>query len=95
MTLEELINARAIAGATYAAAIEQLHTAYVNLAAIDQALMNGGIGHDGAPDVRTFAELPQCQEKFAHPVFAPIAPAQCWRGEVTSRRDEILKGFEQ
>jgi hypothetical protein len=95
VTLEELINARAIAGSTYAAAIEQLHVAYVNLAGIDHALMNGGIGHDGAPDVRTFAELPQHQEAFAHPVFAPREDGRCWRSEVTSRRDEILKGFDQ
>jgi hypothetical protein len=95
VTLEELINARAIAGSTYAAAIEQLHAAYVNLAAIDQALMNGGIGHDGAPDVRTFAELPQHQEAFAHPVFAPIDTSKCWREEIYARRNEILKGIGQ
>jgi hypothetical protein len=54
MDLSQLLAARDAAGQRYAAAVNELHAALIDLAAIDEALMNATTGFDGRADIRTF-----------------------------------------
>jgi hypothetical protein len=94
MTLDELLEARAAAGARYAAATGELHEALVELASLDLVLMSDGSGHDGRVDMRTFFDLPQNLGTLAHPKFAPLDGITCWRDEIKARRDAILNSME-
>jgi hypothetical protein len=89
MNITDLKNARAVAGATYADAIERLRAAYVELAALDLALISQNGGRpDAAP---TFGQLPQNPGPFEHPIFAKTNHAVCWRDLVVARRDALLR----
>jgi hypothetical protein len=91
MNLADLKNAHSIAGAEYAAAVERLKTAYIELAAIDVVLANGNVGHGEV--VPTFGRLPQNPDGFAHPKFAPIDHAVDWHRSIAKRRDALLKAL--
>jgi hypothetical protein len=95
MNLEDLRNARAVAGANYSAAVDRLREAYIELAALDMVSANGGIGNDDAPNVRTFGFLPQNIDRFEHPTFSPIDPATCWRDAIAARRDALLRALSK
>jgi hypothetical protein len=89
MTLEELRSSQAAAGARYTKAVEELHAAFVDIAAVDGALANGNSGYGDV--VHTFGPvMPQNAGLFAHPVFAPIDPAFCWHVEATAKRNAII-----
>lgn len=94
MSTDELITAQATAGARYAAAIEELHAAFVDLAAIDAALDNG---HSGNLEiVRSFGPLlPVNISLFAHPIFAPDVTVGLWPSEVNEKRDALIATFPQ
>jgi hypothetical protein len=92
MTLDELISAQAKAGERYAAAVAELHSAFVDLAAIDGALANGNSGH--GEFVHTFGPvMPQNAGLFAHPVYAPTDPTFCWHSEATAKRNALINEF--
>ncbi len=94
MTYDELISTQAKAGARYAAAVAELHSAFVELAAIDGALANK---HSGHPEViRTFGPvLPQNPGLFAHPIYAPVDPAFCWTEEAMAARNDLINNFSR
>lgn len=97
MTLAELIAARAAAGAAYAAAVAELRSTMIELAAIDRALDSSNSGLSGAlrpvasffelGDTSGWARLPR------HPVYAPngIAPMV---DAVVARADELGAALE-
>jgi hypothetical protein len=94
MTLAELIHAQAKAGERYAAAIAELHAAFVDLAAIDGALANGNSGHGDY--VPTFGPvMAQNAGIFSHPVYAPVDAGFCWLNEATAKRNEIIHKFNR
>ena len=77
MGLPELIISRDLAGQRYAAAVAELHDALVDLAAIDQALMNANLGYDGRNDVRGFHDLPAESQSSS---IGPCSVCNCGRG---------------
>jgi hypothetical protein len=91
MTLAEIISAQAKAGERYSAAVEELHAAFVDLAAIEGALSNANSGHGDY--VPTFSALVQNAGPFAHPVYAPTDPAFCWHTEATAKRNALINKF--
>ena len=93
MKLDELLETRAAAGERYAAATGELHSALVELAAIDAVLLSDASGHHEHP-LPTFFALPQNLGTLAHPLYAPADTVTCWRDEIKSRRDELLAKFE-
>jgi hypothetical protein len=95
MTLQEILEKRAVAGARYAAATGELHDSLIELAALDEVLASSRAGFDGAPNVRTFVGMIQNLAQFSHPKFAVVDPAICWREEVKARRDAILAQIEE
>jgi hypothetical protein len=91
MTLDDLITNQTKAGERYAAAIAELHAAFIELAAIDATLDNG---HSGHPDVvRSFGPLHPNLGLFAHPVFAPDVTVGAWSDEVREKRDALIASF--
>jgi hypothetical protein len=93
MNIRDLKDAHAAAGVTYAGAIERLRAAFVELAALELALISQNGGRpDAAP---TFGQLPQNPGPFEHPIFAKVNPATCWRDQVAARRESLLKALEK
>jgi hypothetical protein len=93
MKIDELLEKRAAAGERYAAATGELHTALIELAALDAVLASDTSGHFERP-VRTFFDVPQNLANLAHPKFAPADMTTCWRDQIAARRDELLAKFE-
>jgi len=90
MKFEDLLDSHSAAGKRYTAATIELHDAFVELAALDEVLANGNVGHADAQNIRSFVNTPQNLGSFQHPKFAPIDPAICWRDQIKSRRDEPI-----
>lgn len=85
-TLPQLLTQRAAAGARYAAAVAELHTALVDLAALDATLNNTNVRPASQPDP-TFHEVPDTLPwPFCHPVYAPRALLPHWRDEIQVAR---------
>jgi hypothetical protein len=95
MTLDEILETHAAAGARYRNATDELRDSFVELAALDEVLASSRAGFDGAPNVRTFTGMIQNLAQFSHPKFAVVDPAICWREEVKGRRDAILAQIEE
>ena len=89
-TVEDLKAQRAAAGARYAAAVAELHDAFVDLAALDRALSNaralgeeqrtffGGLGAD-------------FQSVLRHPVYAPvIGLGRNWNDAIREQTETYL-----
>jgi hypothetical protein len=93
MTLQEILEKRAAAGARYAAATGELHDALIELASIDAVLESDMSGHHELP-VRTFFNLPQNLANLQHPIFAPADTVTCWRDEIAARRNGLLAKFK-
>jgi hypothetical protein len=55
VNLSELPTAQTKAGARYRAATEELHTALIDLGAIDAALQSGAVVYDDRAHIRTFS----------------------------------------
>jgi hypothetical protein len=91
-TLEGLLIQRDTAGARYAAAVQELHDAYVDLAGLDIALANssvgGGLVHGFPPD--SLAALP---EILRHQSYATGAALPDWRDTVRARGDQLVRGI--
>jgi len=89
-TMAGLLTQRATAGARYTAAVQELHDAFIDLAALDKvdlALAYKGVaGHSQVP-VRTYASFPETlPENLIHPIFAPRASGPRWETDVEKRR---------
>jgi hypothetical protein len=89
MNIADLRNARAVAGAQYAETIRRLRENFIELAAIDEALRNGNVGHGEV--VRGFNHLPQNAESFTHFEFSPVDLTDDWREAAKARRDQLIK----
>lgn len=94
-TLDELGDMRRKAGRRYAEAVEELYSAYIDLAGIDGALLNGnvpfppGLEHaQGFPMGGPLA-LPK---ELAHPDYPVELPAH-WPDEVARKRDIVLRNI--
>ncbi|ATQ66895.1 MULTISPECIES: hypothetical protein [Methylosinus] len=89
MTLSELITARAEAGAAYVAAVAELRSTIIELAALDATLANLNVSTSPNPPA-TFFQLASdhWQHLLRHPDFvagfAPLLP------EVNDRRDLLI-----
>ena len=93
MKTEELITSQAKAGERYAAAVAELHAAFVDLAAIDGALANRNSGHPH--QVKTFGPiLPQNLGVLAHPIYAPVDPSIDWKDHVVAARNALIATLE-
>jgi uncharacterized SAM-dependent methyltransferase len=88
MTTNDLSQMRAQAGARYAAAVEELRAAYVDLAGIDAAINNGNIAHANVATFRGDAD--RLPHEFRHPEFYPEA-GDSLRDALHARRDELLR----
>jgi hypothetical protein len=93
-----LSTQRAAAGARYAAAISELKSALIDLAAIDVVLQQQG----SIPDSQTFHNYPDSLPwEFQHPLYAPRHPdpmnpvLQDWHKEVAARRDQLQNGLSK
>jgi hypothetical protein len=94
MKLYELLEKRAAAGERYAAATGELHDVLIELAAPDFAA-HRKTSLLAARDSQ-IRRLPTPRRgTLAHPIFAPIDPAICWRDETKARRDELLNSIEE
>jgi hypothetical protein len=94
MTLDALLSEQAKAGERYSAAIAELHSSFVDLAAIEGALANGNSGHGDY--VPTFGPvMPQNAGLFGHPIYAPVDPAFCWHREATAKRNALIHEFNR
>lgn len=92
MTLAELKSARATAGSRYAAAVAELQSALVDLAALDAALTNRNVD-PSAGEQRTF-NLRKLHESLAdleHAEFAPSLRARL-ANQIAVARDAYING---
>lgn len=92
MTLQDLLNARSLAGSKYQMAVDRLHETYVELAALDAALMSANV-NPGYPDIKTFSPLVADIRPFDHPTYAPLRIPGDWRETIAKRRDALIAGF--
>jgi hypothetical protein len=83
--IPDLQAAREAAGARFRAAVDELHLAFVDLAALDQTLANGNVG---AEQLQTLGHPPDLWS-LAYPKFAPYQPAN-WHDEIFAIRDRYL-----
>jgi hypothetical protein len=88
--IEDLRDAREAAGARFAAAVDELHLAFVDLAALDHVLANRGVNVD-AEHLATHSALGEPPDlwSLAHPKYAPFKPAN-WNTEIHALRDRYL-----
>lgn len=87
MSTTDLSQMRAEAGARYAAAVEELRAAYVDLAGIEAAMNNGNL-----PDrpVATFrGDADRIPHEFRHPNFYPES-GDSLRDAWAARRDHLI-----
>jgi hypothetical protein len=92
MTLRELIDSRAAAGARYAAAVMEFREALVSLCAIEQSLSNSLVGH--AADQPGFAGDYPDLVTMRHAVYAPSIGGNL-ADDIKARLQEILNAFTQ
>jgi hypothetical protein len=83
--VSDLQAAREAAGARFRAAAEELHLAFVDLAALDHVLANGNIGGE---QLATLGHPPDLWS-LVHPVYAPFKPAN-WNDEIQATRDRYI-----
>jgi hypothetical protein len=83
--ISDLRVSRDAAGARFRAAAEELHQAFVDLAALDQALANGNVGGE---HLQTLGHPPD-PWSLAHPKFAPYQPVN-WNDEIQARRNAYI-----
>jgi hypothetical protein len=83
--VSDLQAARDAAGARFRAAVEELHLAFVDLAALDHALASGNVG---AEPLATLGHLPDLWS-LAHPKYAPYQAAN-WNDEIQAMRDRYV-----
>src|SRR6267142_2577333 len=83
--ISDLRASRDAAGARFRAAVEELHLAFIDVAALDQTLANGNIG---AEQLQTVGHPPDLWS-LAHPKFAPFKPAN-WNDEIQAMRDRYI-----
>jgi hypothetical protein len=82
-----LQEAREAAGARFAAAVDELHLAFVDLAALDHVLANAGV-NVGGEQLATLGSPPDLWS-LAHPKYAPFQAAN-WNDEIFALRDRYL-----
>lgn len=79
---------RDVAGTRYRKAVEELHAAFVGLAAIDRQLSNDHFRT--ADHVRTFgANADDWKLGLQHPDYAPTIGG-CWSDEITARANQLM-----
>jgi hypothetical protein len=83
--VSDLRLSRGAAGARFRAAAEELHLAFVDLAALDQTLANGNIGGE---QLQTLGHPPDLWS-LVHPKYAPYQAAN-WHDEIFAIRDRYL-----
>jgi hypothetical protein len=88
--ISDLQAAREAAGARFRAAAEELHLAFVDLAALDHVLANRNVNVD-ADHLATHSALgsPPDPWSLAHPKYAPHKPAN-WNDEIQTTRDRYI-----
>jgi hypothetical protein len=82
--ISSLIAQRAAAGRRYAAAVAELRAAFIDLAALDSALVG-----KTSDDVRTFGTYPDVIA-LRHPVYAPDVGGHL-PSDATERRNQYLE----
>lgn len=85
--VSDLQAAREAAGARFRAAVDELHWAFINLAALDHVLANGNV-NVGAEQLQTLGHPPDLWS-LAHPKYAPHKPAN-WNDEIQTTRDRYI-----
>ena len=85
--IQDLRASRDAAGARFRAAVEELHEAFVDLAALDHALANGHV-NVGAEPLQTLGQPPDLWS-LAHPKYCPYQPAN-WNDEIKAKRDQYI-----
>mgnify|MGYP003383072392 CR=1 FL=1 len=93
MTLDEMKQARTAAGVRYAAAVDELKSALIDLAALDRALNNDNV-NPSTERPRSFGHLPINLGEFAHSEFAPGPIGGDWRDEVRTAADVLVSKFK-
>jgi hypothetical protein len=83
--ISDLRATRDAAGARFAAAVDELHQAFVDLAALDRTLANGNVG---AEQLQTLGHPPDLWS-LAHPKYAPYQAAN-WNDEIAAKRDRYI-----
>ncbi|MDB5617471.1 hypothetical protein [Tardiphaga sp.] len=83
MSIRNLIDQRTAAGARYASAVAEFREAFLELAALDGALVG-----KTSEQVRSFGTYPD-MIALRHPVYAPDLEGH-WPTEATERRNEFL-----
>jgi hypothetical protein len=79
----DLRASRDKAGDRYRAAVEELHQAFVELAALDQALACGNVAGEA---LQTFLKPPDAWA-LAHPIYAPWQTLPNWGDEIQAKRN--------
>lgn len=96
-TLDDLSDMRRKAGRRYAEAVEELHRAYIDLAAIDVVVMRSNapcpVGLESARSFPMGGPL-ALPEELRHPDF-PADMAAHWPDEVARRRDVVLRNLSR
>lgn len=93
MTIEELIAARAAAGARYTAAVTELKASLIDLAALDRAFDNWCVSRGGPAHIRTFASIRENLGDLAHQEFAPAPLGRNWNDEVREATNAYVENF--
>jgi hypothetical protein len=83
--IADLQAAREAAGARFKAAAEELHWAFIDLAALDRALANANVANE---ELQTLGHPPDLWS-LAHPKYAPYKPAN-WHDEIHAMRDRYV-----
>lgn len=92
-TIAEILSARTVAGARYAAAVAELQAAYADLAGIDAALNSSTLAGHNAGTVPTFrGDADRIPWEFRHPVYSADAGVSLIDASAT-KRDQIAKSY--
>ena len=91
--ISDLRATRDAAGARFRAAVDELHQAFVDLAALDQAWTNGNVqalanSNVAGEDLATLGHPPDAWS-LSHPRFAPYQPTN-WNDEIQAKRDAYI-----
>jgi hypothetical protein len=95
-TAAQFLSARATAGARYEAALEELYAAYVDLAALDEPVMNANVArfHTTFP-VRTFVQDPFVGTPLTlrHPTYPSSVSSASWSPAILTAHNTYLAAF--
>ena len=86
--ISDLRASRDAAGARFRAAVQELHEAFVDLAALDHALANGHVDPIPIEPLQMLGEPPDLWS-LAHPKYCPHQPAN-WKDEIQAKRDRYI-----